>query len=191
MKILPLITGFTLWVLIPSSASALQGPPLIVGQPTVPANTLPRGTEIRMITLRELHSQQAKVGDRFEVEVTEDVRLNGRTVIPAGTRGYGEVTVVKKKGMWGKSGKLETRLLYLQVGDRRIRIGGAAGDRGNTGTVGVVASVALLPLAGFVVTGTSAVIAPGTPTVATLEEDIPVEFAQTQPSQRLEPAQPR
>ncbi len=130
-----------------------------------------------METVRELNSNDAKVGDRFDVEVTEAVKLNGRTVIPTGTRGVGEVTLAKSKGMWGKSGKLETRLLYLEVGDQRIRITGAAGDKGKTGTAGVVASLAVIPVAGFFVTGTSAVIPPRTGTVATLDEDIPVHFA--------------
>ena len=103
--------------------------------------------------------------------------LAGKSVIKAGTRGVGEVTVAKKKGMWGKSGKLETRLLYLEVGDQRIRISGVAGGQGKTGTAGVVASLAVVPIAGFFVTGTSATIPPRTATIATLDEDIPVQFA--------------
>ena len=130
-----------------------------------------------METLRELNSNDAKVGDRFDLEVTEDVKLNGVTVIEAGTRGVGEVTLAKKKGMWGKSGKLETRLLHLEVGDEKIRISGRAGGQGKTGTAGVVASLAVVPIAGFFVTGTTATIPPRTATVATLDEDIPVQFA--------------
>ena len=130
-----------------------------------------------METVREINSNDAKVGDRFDLEVRDDVRLNGRTVIPAGTRAVGEVTVAKKKGMWGKSGKLETRLLYIEFGDQRIRITGAAGDSGKTGTAGVVASLAVVPVAGFFVTGTSAIIPPRTQTIATLDEDVPVQFA--------------
>ena len=172
----------------PSNSSAQQTP-LVVGQ-AAPANLLQRGTEIQMITLQELSSQEAKVGDRFGLEVVQDVKLAGRTVIQAGTRGVGEVTAVKKKGMWGKSGKLQTRLLYLEIGDRRLRISGAAGDRGKTGTAGVVASVVLLPLAGFFVTGTSAVIPPRTSTVATLDEDVPVAFAGPVAAQPLVVATP-
>jgi hypothetical protein len=158
------------------SVAAAQPKTLVVGQ-SAPSNVLQRGTEIRMETLRELNSNEAKVGDRFDLEVTEAVTLKGKTVIPAGTRGVGEVTLAKRKGMWGKSGKLETRLLYLEVGGQRIRISGAAGGQGKSGTTGVVASLAVIPIAGFFVTGTSAVIPPRTATVATLDEDIPVQFA--------------
>lgn len=159
------------------SVAAAQAKTIVVGKAASKKNVLQRGTEIRMETLRELNSNDAKVGDRFDLEVTEDVKLNGVTVIEAGTRGIGEVTVVKRKGMWGKSGKLETRLLHLEVGDEKIRITGAAGGQGKTGTAGVVASLAVVPIAGFFVTGTTATIPPRTATVATLDEDIPVRFA--------------
>lgn len=177
MRKLGYLLAASLCVAAPSMASA-QAQTLVVGE-SKPKNVLQRGTEIRMETLRELNSNDSKVGDRFDLEVVEDVKLNGRTVIQAGTRGVGEVTVAKRKGMWGKSGKLETRLLYLEVGDQRIRITGAAGDRGKTGTAGVVGALAVVPIAGFFVTGTSAVLPPRTATVATLDEDIPVQFAKS------------
>jgi hypothetical protein len=159
------------------SVAAGQARPIVVGQTAPKKNVLARGTEIRMETLRELNSNDSKVGDRFDLEVTEDVKLNGKTVIEAGTRGVGEVTLAKRKGMWGKSGKLETRLLYLEVGGERIRISGSAGGQGKTGTAGVVASLAVVPIAGFFVTGTTATIPPRTATIATLDEDVPVQFA--------------
>src|SRR6476660_2161735 len=96
----------------PSPALA-QAHAIVVGQ-SQPKNVLQRGTEVALETVREINSNDAKVGDRFDLEVRDDVKLNGRTVIPAGTRAVGEVTVAKKKGMWGKSGKLETRLLYIE-----------------------------------------------------------------------------
>lgn len=158
------------------SVALAQAHAIVVGE-SQPKNMLKRGTELRLETTRELNSNDSKVGDRFDLEVVEDVKLNGRTVIPAGTRAVGEVTVAKHKGMWGKSGKLETRLLYVELGDQRIRITGASGDKGKTGTAGVVASLAVVPVAGFFVTGTSAVIPPRTQAVATLDEDVPVQFA--------------
>lgn len=176
MRKLACVLAAALCAAVPSVAAA-QARPIVVGETASKKNVLPRGTEIRMETLRELNSNEAKVGDRFNLEVTEDVKLNGRTVIEAGTRGVGEVIVAKRKGMWGKSGKLETRLLYLEVGDQQIRISGVAGGQGKTGTAGVVASLAVVPIAGFFVTGTSAIIPPRTATVASLDEDIPVQFA--------------
>lgn len=153
-----------------------QSGPVTVGLPTA-ANVLKEGTEIRLVTLTELSSKHSKVGERFDLEVSDDVMLNGRVVIPQGARAVGEITRSTKKGMWGKSGKLETRLLYVRVGDRNVRISGAVGDKGKAGTAGVVGAVLVAPVVGFFVTGTSAVLPPRTVTVGYLDADLPVVFA--------------
>ena len=124
-----------------------------------------------------LHHRGAENVPATAGQVAEDVTLNGQVVIPAGTVAVGEVTRQRNRGMWGRRGILETRLLYIRLGDRQIRISGAAGDRGRAGTAGVVGALVVLPVAGFFVTGTSAVIPPGTMTAAYLDEDIPVVFA--------------
>ena len=100
------------------------------------------------------------------------------TVIPVGTRAVGEVTLVRKKGMWGKSGRLEFRPLYLALGNRQIAISASSmtKERGETGTAGVVASIVVMPLAGFFVTGTTARIPRGSTVDAELSEDLPVVF---------------
>lgn len=141
-------------------------------------NILRTGAEIRLTTRTELSSRTNHVGDRFDLEVAEPVMLNGQVVIPAGTPGVGEVTRVRKKGMWGRRGIIEVRMISLRMGDRTIRITGNGNDRGRAGTGGVVAAVLTVPVVGFFVTGTSAVIPPGTVMVATLNEDLEVAFNQ-------------
>jgi len=161
---------------VPASAQQSTAP-LVVGAAPASANVLRAGTEIKMVTRGELNSRRSRVGERFELEVSEDVTMNGQVVIPAGSVATGEVTRRRGKGMWGRSGILETRLLHVRVGDQNIRITGQAGDRGRAGTAGVVAAVVAMPIAGFFVTGTSAVIASGTDTVGYLEADLPVHFS--------------
>lgn len=153
-----------------------QSAPIVVGQ-SAQSNVLRAGTEIRLRTLIELSSKDSRPGERFDLEVAEDVILNGQTVIPAGSRAVGEITEVKKKGMWGKSGKVDTRLLYVRVGDQQLRITGQLGDKGKTGTAGVVGALAVVPVAGFFVTGTSGNLPRGTNAVGYLESDLPVVFA--------------
>jgi hypothetical protein len=159
------------------AAAQESGAPLVVGAATAPANVLQRGTEVHLATRTELHSQRNRVGDRFELEVTDDVSLHGQVVIPVGSVATGEVTRVRHRGMWGRRGILETRLVSVRVGERQIRLTGAAGDRGRAGTAGVVAAVLFVPVVGFLVTGTSAVLPPRTATTAYTEEDVPVVFA--------------
>ncbi len=130
-------------------------------------------------TLEELTTEgkMLKAGRRFNLELAEPLAVNGQTIIPAGARAIGEVTEVRNKGMWGKSGGINARMVSLNAGDRTIRITGTIDDKGKTGTAGVVASIALIPLAGFFVTGTSAKIPMGTTVVGFTDEDLPLAFA--------------
>ena len=114
-----------------------------------------------------------RVGQRFQMEVSEPVVINGVTVIPAGSPAVGEVTDVRNKGMWGKSGKINARPLFVRANGRQIRLTGQMDDKGVTGTAAVVGSVVLLPLAGFFMTGTSAEIPVGAPVSAFVDEDVP------------------
>jgi hypothetical protein len=205
MKIshLALAAGMAACVMSPAEArrrpaAALPTPPDICtmpSQPTAPvapaadgaaaptpdrissSNVMLSGAEVRMLTRTELNSQASRLGDRFELTVACDVIHNGQTVIPAGSVATGEVTRVRKKGGWGRSGILETRLISVRAGDRQYRLRGIAGDRGRAGTAAVVGAVLLSPLIvapfmGFFVTGTSAVVPPNSFTVGYTEEDV-------------------
>jgi hypothetical protein len=127
---------------------------VIVGAPA--GNVLRAGTEVPMKLSEELTTlgKHLRTGQRFELE-----------------------TAVRNKGMWGKSGNIEARVLYLRSGDRQIRLSGSLNDKGVTGTGAVVGAVVLLPIAGFFMTGTSAKIPIGAPVKAFLDEDVPVTFA--------------
>jgi len=113
--------------------------------------------------------------------VASNVEANGVVVIPAGSPAVGEITEVRNKGMWGKSGYINARAVSVRIGDRTIRLTGTFDDKGVTGTGGVVASIALVPLAGFFTTGTSAMIPMGSGVKAFLDEDIAFRAVPVQP----------
>jgi hypothetical protein len=161
----------------PQPVVAVQAAPMVVGQTPANANVLPAGTNIRLRTLTGLSSKDNKAGQQFDLEVAQDVMLNGIVVIPRGSPATGEVSMVKKKGMWGKSGKMETRVLSVRANGKDIPVHGTVSDKGDAGTAGVVASIVVLPIAGFFVTGTSAVLPAGTAATAQLDSDLPVVFA--------------
>ena len=143
-------------------------------EPTTQDNVLRAGTEIPLLLREELTTKEKKLrtGQRFQMEVATSVTKNGIVIIPAGTPAIGEVTEVRNKGMWGKSGYISARVLSLRLGDRQIRLTGTFDDKGVTGTAGVVTAIALVPLAGFFTTGTSAKIPMGSGVKAFLDEDI-------------------
>lgn len=153
--------------------SSTEAPQAAIASQNI-GNILKTGTPItlRMIDTLTSKKKKQKVGDRFQLEVAQAVTVNNLIIIPAGTRATGEVTLVKKSGMWGKRGRLNARLLYLTLGDRQIRLSGAFDDSGKAGTAGVVGAVAVLPVAGFFVKGSNAEITPGTQIEAFLDEDL-------------------
>ena len=154
-----------------------------------PPNKLSQGTEVSLRLLRELTTKHKalKVGDRFDLELVDPLKLGTVTVIPSGTRAVGEIMSVRNKGMWGKSGHFGARLMYLRVGDRNIRLGGTFDDKGVAGGWGAAATSAVVFLpAGFFMTGTSAKVEPGTIVKGFLDEDVPVSIDISQANQPVE-----
>lgn len=142
------------------------------------------GTPVALRLMEEVTTKKksARVGQRFMLEVTAPVEVNGVQVVPAGTPAWGEVTGVRNKGMWGKSGKLDARLLFLRVNGRQIRLTGAFDDKGVTGTAGVVGAIAFIPVAGFFTTGTSALLPKGGPVSGFIDEDVVLAFKLAEPA---------
>jgi hypothetical protein len=164
----------------PVSASS----PLPVAPPVAGNAVLRTGTAIPLRLEEELTTKgkQLRVGQRFHLTTSEPVLLNGVNVIPVGTPAEGEITDVRNKGMWGKSGHLAARILYMTVAGRQIRLSGTFDDKGSAGGVGAVAVSAFVFLpAGFFMTGTSAKVPAGTVVKSFLDEDVPVAMPAAAP----------
>jgi hypothetical protein len=153
-------------------------------------NILRAGMQIplKMSEALTTEGKKLRIGQRVQLEVAETVSLNGQTVIPAGSPVTGEITDVRNKGMWGKSGRINGRILYVRANGNQIRLTGSFDDKGTTGTAGVVAAIAFVPIAGFITTGTSARIPLGAPVTAFLDEDVSVAFAAAAPAPVATPA---
>lgn len=148
--------------------------PMAAIAPVAPTAMLRMGTEVELRTAEYLTTEHKdlRVGQRVRLEVASNVMANSRVVIPAGAPAMAEITDVRNKGGWGKSGHFNARVLYVRVGDRDVRLTGSFDDHGTTGTAGVVAAIALVPIAGFLTTGTSAKMPIGTSVKAFLDEDL-------------------
>ena len=135
------------------------------------------GTEIPLRLSQELTTKgkRLRVGDRFHLEVAEPVVVQGVVVVPVGSPAMGEITDARNKGMWGKSGHLAARILYMTVNGRQIRLSGAFDDKGVAGGVGAVAVSAFIAWpAGFFMTGTSARVPIGAIVKGFVDEDVPL-----------------
>jgi len=163
---------------------AVTGPTTAITSAPTNNAMLRAGTPVVLRMMEEITTKKkaARVGQRFMMEVAEPVVVNNITVIPSGTPAWGEITNVRNKGMWGKSGKLDARILYLRTNGRQIRLTGTFDDKGVTGTAGVVGAVVLVPIAGFFMTGTSAVLPKGGTVGGFIDEDVELAFANAGPA---------
>lgn len=145
---------------------------------TAPSSTVLRtGTPVVLRLLERITTKDkvAKINDRVRMEVAEAVLVNDVVVIPAGSPATGELTDVRNKGMWGKSGRIVGRVLTVNANGRTIRLSGTFDSKGGSGTVGAVAVSALVFLpAGFLMTGKSAEFAAGTTIRGFIDEDVPL-----------------
>jgi hypothetical protein len=166
----------------PLQTQPVQAQPAQISVPPIaaPATTsavLRVGTEIPLRLVEELTTKGKKlrVGQRFHLETSEPVMVQGVSVIPVGSPAVGEITDVRNKGMWGKSGHLGARILYVTVNGRQIRLSGAFDDKGVAGGVGaaLVSGIVFLP-AGFFMTGTSALVPAGSIVKSFVDEDVPL-----------------
>lgn len=165
-------------VATPNTAVAAQPQAIVIGGPA--PSQLNEGTQFAVRLVRELTTKDKllHVGDRFDLETVDPIKLGTVTVFPAGTIAVGEITFVQNKGMWGKSGKFQARLLFMRFGGRDFRITGQFSDKGSGGGLGAAATSAFIFLpAGFFMTGKSGVIPAGAIVTAYLGETVPVVVA--------------
>ncbi|WP_174278930.1 hypothetical protein [Sphingomonas bacterium] len=163
----------------PAASSTSTAAPLMAGQTDTMLQTGAR-VPLKLTEVLTTNRKALRVGQHFNLETTEPLMVANQVVIPAGTPAVGEITDVKNKGMWGKSGRFVAQLLYLTYGGRQVRLTGSFDDKGHSGGVaaGAVSALAFLP-AGFFMTGHSAEMPIGAPVTGFIGEDVPVAFAAT------------
>ena len=161
-------------VVNPQPPVTMQSQNVAVVQEQIGANVLRAGAPVPVALSEFLTTKgkHLKVGQKVQLEVAQDVMLNGRVVIPARSPVEGVLTEIRNKGMWGKSGAIHLHINSVNINGTSIRLKGDMDTRGETGTAGVVGAIVALPVAGFFVTGTSAEMPLNMPGRAFLDQDI-------------------
>jgi hypothetical protein len=108
-----------------AAALALSAPVAMAQTPepapaAAPAASVPKNTLIKFTIGEPIGSNTHKTGDRFVIELAEPVLLNGQIVLPAGTKGVGEIIHAAPSGLGGRSGELSLAASYLELGDVRV-----------------------------------------------------------------------
>ena len=162
--------------------------PLQVQQRDQGNAVLPANTEISLRMNQEVTTRGDtwSEGDTFNLTVSNDVMLGEYVVIPAGSRGTGRITWLTSRGMFGKSGKMDIEIEYVEVNGRRIPVDGTYRQEGEGATLATVGGVLLAgPFAGFV-TGRSGTIPADRELTATTESNlelaIPASAIRRQPA---------
>lgn len=81
-----------------------------------------RGTKVRVRLMDTLDSSRAKPGDRFEASLVSPVEVDGKMVLPKGTRFAGRVVAVEQPGRLRGGGRLVLGLESFRLNKYRYQI---------------------------------------------------------------------
>lgn len=145
-----------------SGLPAQPAPPTPEPVPTpeaqAPKPAIPAGTPVIVKLLQDISSKTANQGDPFEIELAADVVIDGRTIIPAGVKGRGQVVHSAPTGFGGRAGELILAARYLDLGGFQLKLRGFAAAKAGANNT---AEALFIPVAGLFVTGTSAELKAG------------------------------
>lgn len=132
----------------PAAQVAPQPAPL----PPAPLEAeLPANTEILLSVNSEITSTTHRAGDTFTLSVAQDVRIGDEVVIPRGTRAVAEITWRTGRGAFGKSGKMNIAMRYIDLDGQRIPVEGTYRQEGEGNTLATVGGIiAIGVFAGFI-----------------------------------------
>ncbi len=177
-------------IILGAAAAALVSTPLAAQQAPAPAPaaeapaaaapeagllSLNAGVPVTLAVSQEVNSSTHHAGDTFPLTVLNDVRIGDTVVIPRGTPALGEITWRTGKGAFGKSGKLEFSLRYIDLGGQHIPVSGDFRQEGEGNTIATgVGVIAAGLIGGLVITGHRARVPVGRELMAQIAQ--PVQF---------------
>jgi hypothetical protein len=135
--------------------------------------TLRNNTPIRLKLGKTISSATAHVGDVVDLEVAEEVTVNGLSVIPAGAPAIAVVTEAEPKKRRGHGGKLAVSIKFVRLKDNeKAAVRSFQESTGTNNSAGAV-----LPFA----TGKEVVLTEGTEFTAYVDGDMQLKKQSFQP----------
>ncbi|HVA16980.1 MAG TPA: hypothetical protein VMV59_04615 [Candidatus Dormibacteraeota bacterium] len=132
-------------------AIAVFSSALFAQEAKAPLITIPEGTQISARLADDVDSGQVHVGDHISMNVLEDLKIQGATVIQKGAIVMGRVTQAKGARKMGRGGKLDISFQTLTAADgTKVPISGilfakGKGGYGGGSAVGAVGAGLLFP----------------------------------------------
>lgn len=87
------------------------------GRPQVEEVVIPAGTLVSIRFLNTLSSSSNKTGETFNFQISENLFLDNKLIIPVNSEGVGEITKAKKATLLSRPGKLEIEFKSLSALD--------------------------------------------------------------------------
>jgi len=141
--------------------------------------TIPKLYPVVISIDKEVGSKVSTSKDFFPISLAQPVIINGTEIIPAGTKGVGQVVHAKKGGFGGSAGELVLAARYLEFAGKKIPLRSfefieadderLARGKDNTESA-MIASMIIAPL-GFLIGGGNTIVQPGRLADAKLRED--------------------
>ena len=151
------------------NAVDLQSPPAGIAPATCCA--IPALTDITLTIDKTINSQANHAGESFPITLALPLEIGGKTLLPAGATGFGEIVHAAKSRFGGRAGELILAVRYLEHGGVRVPlrslryIEGRGKDRGDTAAAISMASAAVAPIGAVIsmfITGGEVTIPAGT-----------------------------
>lgn len=82
--------------------------------------TLQEGTIIKAALTNDISGKEVSVGEKIDFELSENILINDKVVIPKGAKITGSVTEAQRSKALGKKGKLAFSIDYLYLADGKV-----------------------------------------------------------------------
>lgn len=92
-----------------------------IGQNVENKYTIPANLAIPLTLRHDISSKTLQEGSIIEFEIPQDIYFSQGS-IPAGTKVFVEALKAKKRKCWGKAGKITLNVLYMQLGNQKIKL---------------------------------------------------------------------
>lgn len=163
-------------------------PASVVPMPTLSVRPgwvhIPAGFPVDIQVIDALSSKTNVHGDHFAIALGNPITYDGRTIVPAGTKGVGEVIDGAKARAMGKAGELIITARSLDDNGTSIPLGHfhfAEAGKDRSGTAAVVA-IAVAPVVSLFIVGGEVIVPSGTHATAKVSQDIDIPIPGTPPA---------
>lgn len=126
-----------------------------------------------LVMAKEVNSSTDGEGDTFPLTVMNDVKIGETVVIPRGTPAVGEITWRTGKGAFGKSGKMEFSLRYIDLKGQHIPISGDYRQEGEGNTVATGVGIIAVGVFAAFITGKRARVPMGRELMSQTVQPVP------------------